>query len=38
MLEFFKIETPNIKVLDFSTTVPDGEIRNIIKDALSYPF
>lgn len=28
MLQFFKIEDPNIKILDFSTTVVDGEIRN----------
>ena len=37
MLQFFKIEDPNIKILDFSTTVVDGEIRNVIKARLSYP-
>ena len=29
MLQFFKIEDPNIKILDFSTTVVDGEIRRV---------
>jgi transposase len=37
ILSLFKIEDPNIKVLDFSRTVVDGEIRNVIKARLSYP-
>ena len=37
ILSLFKIEDPNIKVLDFSRTAIDGEIRNVIKARLSYP-
>ena len=37
ILSFFKIEDPNIKILNFSSTTIDDEICNVIKAQLSYP-